>query len=132
MLENNTKGAPVVASLQPEQECGGGSSQSNKAAKTSVDYLIIDFKDIFSDTAELPAARHAVTHHIIMDGQPVSACYRPLDAAKMAVSKQVFKQLEEARIIRRLRSQWASPLLMVRKADGLWRPFGYYRHDDGE
>jgi hypothetical protein len=69
--------------------------------------LIKDFKDIFSDTAELPAAKHGVTHHIITDGQPVSARYRWLDAEKLAAAKLEFKQLEEAGIIRCSMSQWA-------------------------
>jgi hypothetical protein len=67
---------PVLASLPSPQECGGGSSQPSRVAKVSAISLIKDFKDIFLDTAELPAAKHGVTHHIITDGQPVSALPR--------------------------------------------------------
>ena len=51
-----------------------------------------------------------------------------LDQVKLAQAKAKFQKLESAGIIRRSDSPWASPLHMVQKSDGSWRPCGGYRH----
>jgi hypothetical protein len=120
--------AVTAAVRQPSvKECAGGASAAANKSAAAVKALIAKYKDVFSDTTDLPAAKHGVTHRIVMNGQPVSARYRRLDAVKLAAAKKEFQQLEEAGIVGRLDSQWASPLHMVRKADGSWRPYGDYR-----
>ena len=50
-----------------------------------------------------------------------------MDQIKLAQAKAEFQKLESAGVIRRSDSPWASPLHMVQKSDGSWRPCGYYR-----
>ena len=77
----------------------------------------------------LPTPSHRVQHFLVMEGHPVtaSARYRRLDNKRLEAAKKEFAELEKQGIIRRSSSNWASPLHMVKKADGIWRQCGDYR-----
>ena len=80
------------------------------------------FKELVLPYNEPVPVKHSVRHFIETTGPPAFARARRLDVERSAAAKAEFDRLLALKIIRPSSSSWSSPLHLVKKPDGTWRP----------
>ena len=65
-----------------------------------------------------------INYHVTTEGPPVYTRARRLNPSKLAVARAEFSTMERLGIVRWSDSPWASPLHVVPKPNGGWRPCG--------
>ena len=110
----------------PTMQVSSTKSCSKNSSKNRFNALLSRFLSLTAPFQRNSKPRHSVRHHIHTNGPSIYARPRRLSPEMLKVVKAEFDKLLKQGIVSRSNSNWPSPLPLVKKADGTYRPCGDY------